>query len=46
MIEDNTFVVQGTSAAKRISDRSIGKLMYDQLLSCCNENEDNEAMVS
>jgi hypothetical protein len=43
MIEDNTHVVKGLPPLGPIPDVSVGKLIYDKLLTHCVEDE---AMVS
>jgi hypothetical protein len=43
MIEDDTYVVKGFSPLEVVADVPLGKLIYNQLLTHCNEDT---AMVS
>ncbi|CAH1365656.1 unnamed protein product [Tenebrio molitor] len=39
MAEDNTYVLKGPSSSKTVPNTSVGKLIYDQLLTHCCEHE-------
>jgi hypothetical protein len=39
MAEDNTYVLKGPSSSKTVTNTSVGKLIYDQLLTHCCEHE-------
>jgi hypothetical protein len=39
MAEDNTYVLRGPPSSRAVTNTSLGKLIYDQFLTHCCEDE-------